>query len=414
MKYVISYVCLLICIAIVIPSLSGQNKTSLSEDITRYLEYGPYQVGYKIEHLKDSNRRFPQKHDSNVKGTPEEDSRPIQVSLWYPSEETQGAYSVRYRDYIAATASEISPKKIDDASQNQAIRDYENTANEMNCDSDLIKQDLAQPTRAWKHAPPAGGSFPLLIYIPSISGSPFQNYILIEYLVSHGYIVASFPSVGANSRTMTLDRSGVETQIDDLMFVLKRMQDFPYLDIGKIGLIGFSLGGFANVVFAQSNRDVDAVVSIDGSIAYRGPKLLKEMSRFHPEEIQVPVLLMLQEYGESLPLDMSYVDNLQESLLYKIQFHELPHLLFSSWALKLFLADKASYKEGSTLNPQKVRESYVWMCTYSLVFLNAHLKNDSSASAFLQNTPQENGVSDGLITVTAENKQINLTLRKEE
>jgi dienelactone hydrolase len=276
----------------------------------------------------------------------------------------------------------------------------------MNCDTDLIEQDLNQPTFAWKHVPHRDGSFPLLIYIPSISGSPFQNYILIEYLVSHGYIVASFPSVGANSRTMTLDRSGVEAQIDDLRFVLKKMHDIPNLNFDKIGLIGFSLGGFTNVVHVQSNRDIDAVVSIDGSIAYRGPKLLKEMSQFHPEEIQVPVLLMLQKYGDSLPLDMSYVNDLKHSLLYKIQFHELPHLLFSSWALKLFLADETSYKEGNTLNPQKVRKSYVWMCKYSLAFINAHLKHDSSASSFLQNTPQENGVSDGLFTVTADKKTI--------
>jgi dienelactone hydrolase len=404
MKYFINYVSLLICILITIPHLSGQNEKSLSDNITRYLEYGPYPVGYKIEYLHDSNRRFSQKNDLNKQGTPEEYSRPIQVSLWYPAEKTQKADSVRYWDYIAATASEIDLKKIDEASQNQAVKEYKNITREMNCDTDLIDQDLKQPTHAWKHVPQLDGSFPLLIYIPSISGSPFQNYILIEYLVSHGYIVASFPSVGANSRTMTLDRSGVETQIDDLKFVLKKMHDFPNMDFNKIGLIGFSLGGFTNVVYAQNNREIDAVISIDGSIAYRGPKLLWEMSRFRPEEIQVPVLLMLQKIGYGLPLDMSYVNDLKNSLLYKIQFHELPHLLFSSWALKLFLADEASYKAGSTLNPHKVKESYVWMCKYSLVFINAHLKNDSSASAFLQKTPQKNGVSDGLITVTTENK----------
>jgi hypothetical protein len=113
----------------------------------------------------------------------------------------------------------------------------------MNCDTDLIDRDLNEPSHAWKHVPHLDGSFPLLVYIPSISGSPFQNYILIEYLVSHGYIVASFPSVGANSRTMTLDRSGIETQVDDLKFVLNKMHDFPNIDFDKIGLIGFSLGG---------------------------------------------------------------------------------------------------------------------------------------------------------------------------
>jgi dienelactone hydrolase len=328
------------------------------------------------------------------------------VSLWYPADKTHEADSVRYRDYIAATASEIDQRKIDEASQNQAVEEYKKTAREMNCDTDLIEQDLNQPAFAWKHVPHRDGFFPLLIYIPSIGGSPFQNYVLIEYLVSHGYIVASFPSVGANSRTMTLDRSGVEAQIDDLRFVLKKMHDFPNLDFDKIGVIGFSLGGFTNVLYAQSNKDIDAIVSIDGSIAYRGPKLLKEMSQFLPEKIQVPVLLMLQKYGDSLPLDMSYVNDLQHSLVYKMQFHEIPHLLFSTWALKLFLADETSYKEGSALNLQKVKESYIWMCKYSLAFINAHLKHDSSAFSFLQNTPQENGVSNGLISVTADKKTI--------
>lgn len=81
MKYVIYYVCFLICILITIPLLSGQNERFLSDNITRNLEFGPYHIGYKIEHIYDSNRRFTPKQNSKKLITTGEAL--LNIGIWF-------------------------------------------------------------------------------------------------------------------------------------------------------------------------------------------------------------------------------------------------------------------------------------------------------------------------------------------
>jgi predicted dienelactone hydrolase len=97
-------------------------------------------------------------------------------------------------------------------------------------------------------APGAGGKFPLIIYSPSINSSPYENVVLIEYLVSHGYIVASYPSSGQYSGVMTTDWQGIMTCVQDAEFVLNYMHSFPRVDFEHIGGFGFSWGGITNVI----------------------------------------------------------------------------------------------------------------------------------------------------------------------
>ena len=80
---------------------------------------------------------------------------------------------------------------------------------------------------------------------------------------------------------------------------------------------------------------------------------------------------------------MSFFDNLKYSNKYLLQFHQLPHLLFSSWAMRIFLADKTSYNDNALLEPETMISSYQWMCKYSLYFLDAYLKSDEKAKSFI-------------------------------
>ena len=52
---------------------------------------------------------------------------------------------------------------------------------------------------------------------------------------------------------------------------------------------------------------------------------------------------------------------------------------------------------------------YAWICRYTLNFLNAYLKHDSGAKAFLKRTPAENGVPLHLLSTTFRPAQVTTT-----
>jgi len=78
---------------------------------------------------------------------------------------------------------------------------------------------LAMPLQAVRDAPLAPGRFPVVIYAPGCSNPSWDNADLCEYLASHGYVVIAGPSLGAESREMTMDLTGASTQARDISFL---------------------------------------------------------------------------------------------------------------------------------------------------------------------------------------------------
>ena len=372
--------------------LSGQDRSLAS--VQSDLDFGPYPVGHRLIHLQDSTRTFGEPF-----GTAGSNPRTIQVSVWFPARIPADGTRMRYRGYIEASSSEANPHLTDSASTWAAVEAYSRTALLMGVSTERLSASLDAEARAFWGGDPLNEASPVVLYLPSIGGSPYQNFLLLEYLASHGYTVLSIPGVGTHVREQRLDGADLETQLSDIAFVLEWARGLPWVDMDRIGLVGFSLGGLSAVAFAQDHPEVSAVVSVDGSIAYRGPPVLRELGRFHPGDMRVPILLMLQKPFAELPLDLSYLGAVDSTYLTVLQFHQMPHLLFSSWALGIFLGDPASSRGDAPYDQESITESYLWACRATLAHLDGYLRDGERVRTFLLGTPAGGGVPPGILTV---------------
>ena len=167
---------------------------------------GPHPVGLKVVEQYDYSRTYRSTTDDLGKPYQGERARPLQTLIWYPAEKST-AKPMTVGDYGNLAATETSfDKPTLSVDQKQWL--------------DGIKPTLAMPMWAVRDAPPVSGRFPIVIYAPSFSAMSWENADLCEYLASHGYVVIASPDMGASTRDMTNDLTGINAQARDISFLI--------------------------------------------------------------------------------------------------------------------------------------------------------------------------------------------------
>ena len=345
---------------------------------------GPHPVGLKVVEQYDSSRIYRSATDELGKPYTGERARPIQTLIWYPATKTQ-TKPMTFDDYIGLQATETTfgHPRPDDLKENRAN----------------MAPSLAAKLWAVRDAPPEAGRFPVVIYAPSFSAPATENTDLCEYLASHGYVVIAGPDMGATTRDMTADLIGIDAQARDISFLIGYAESLPDTDMTEVAVAGYSWGGISNLFAAARDSRIDALVAWDGSMRYY-PGLIKRAGDVHPEQMTIPLIYFTQgefsiEDQERYLKDMDAPNVLNmwtHGDLVTVHMLGMTHGEFgsshqrneSSW--KRFLEDqKADYgrEDGAA--------GYKWAAQYTLQFLDAYLKHDAMAMAFLKKTPAENG-----------------------
>jgi dienelactone hydrolase len=349
---------------------------------------GPHNVGLKVVEQYDHSRIYRPLTDGLGKPFQGERARPLQTLIWYPAEKSN-ARPMTVGDYanLAGTETSFGKPQIA-AADKQWITGMAPT--------------LAMPLWAVRDAPVAPGRFPLVIYAPSFSDWSWQNADLCEYLASHGYVVIASQSEGETSREMTRDVAGINAQARDISFLIGYAQTLPDTDMSAIAVAGFSWGGISNLFAAARDNRIDALVALDGSMRYF-PALVKQAGDVHPEQMTIPLLFFTQ--GE-IPLEASVVSRLATK-------DQLPSVL-NSWThgdlitvhmlgfvhdefSSMYLRNEDAWKrfpqrQKADYGPEDGITGYAWVARYTLEFLDAYLKHDAAAMAYLKRKPAENGV----------------------
>lgn len=347
-----------------------------SQALFRFTEQpGTYAVGLKVVEQYDNSRTF----DG-------ERARPLQTLVWYPAERTRGN-AMTVGDYgkllITEThfgGSDMSQKwKVWIAAMVPTLKD-----------------------RLWavRDAPAIVGKFPVVIYAPSAGSMAWENADLCEYLASHGYAVIASPDMGATTRDMSLNLPDLNAQAADISFLIEFAQKLPYTDMSKVAVAGFSWGGLSNLLAASRDSRIRVLVALDGSMRYYAG-LAKEAG-IEPEQITIPLLYFTQgeisleniERHHSAPAQIgpNVLNRWIHGDLMTVHDLALNHTEHGSMyqrnedVWKDFPADhKADYDREDGI------VGYAWMARYTWKFLDAYLKKDSDALAFLKRTPAENG-----------------------
>lgn len=244
------------------------------------LENGDFKVGFNHYLASDSTRTYKRIFDWNNKSIP----RPIPISIWYPASHTaDDVEHLSILDYMQILKEE---EEWEHLPNDQILNWFEFPNNLAN------QNHLKEQVNAAYGFHAAEGKFPVVVYAPSYQASSIENFALCEYLASHGYVVISSPSRGAENRFFEGGTpKDLETQARDIEFLIKEVQKLPYVDVKHMATMGFSFGGLSNVLSQMRNENIKAIVSLDGSIKYQFDTL-KKSPFFNMEKVDVPFIHM--------------------------------------------------------------------------------------------------------------------------
>lgn len=243
---------------------------------------GPYPIGTTALHLTDDGREDPW-HP----GQPRE----LMISLWYPtSHPAAGEDRAPYMEPAAG--------KHFDGPDGVGLLNYGTEPGRT--DWSAIR------THARKDAPAlSGGPRPVVLYSPGLGDPRTWGTALVEDLASRGYVVVTvdhtyeasevaFP--GGDLATSVfpgmlgqpgLDigavlRKAIDTRVADTRFVLDQLAALGgrpglpagvagALDLGRIGMVGQSAGGFTALQTMHDDPRIAAGVNMDGQMHFPGP-----------------------------------------------------------------------------------------------------------------------------------------------
>jgi hypothetical protein len=352
------------------------------------LKPGPHGIGFRTVEKYDWSRTYGEKMDYFGAPMPGETARPIQICIWYPAVTTGNETAMVYGEYAYPFPEDDSFHDLLanlQARETQLIQGL--TGGDHGFVMDLINVEMA----AVRDATPAEGSFPLLIYHPNIESSYCDNFILCEYLASHGFIVATTHPLGTSRFTPGLDQADIETVIGDREFVAAYMHQYPHVDTSKLGLFGFGSGGFTALLTQMRNSRVDAVADLGGSLVF--PDVLDTIRQnpyYNEMRMQVPVM-ELHNNVDFAP-DLSLIDALRYGPRYRYLVSGQQYFGFCSIGNIRNLMPDSTGAVSNVSNP-----GHEAVCRYVMNFFKAHLNDDAESSRFLSNEPTVNGFAPGLV-----------------
>lgn len=377
---------------LIICSIFPVLKNLSAESLMGNLKSGPHAVGFKVANEYDYSRAYKAKNNDSHNSDSNLSGRPIQIAIWYPANSEEANSKMPLKEYLYLYAVEERLGQPTEEEKKQSLREWSSFFSSQggkDLDTDGI---IEAQTTATKDAKGAQGIFPLIVYGAGGDGEAFENFVLFEYLASHGYIVVASPSVGMYSHKMTTNPFGLETQTRDMEFLIDYMHDFPSVDRDRLAAMGWSWGGLASMLLQMRNPNVDAVLSLDGSIAVHEDKA-RQSPFFDITNIRVPYMFMSAR--ATLDELTNFYKKVKYSNAYLLDFHRLTHGDFSSYSyvVRNFISDS----DDAELSIK--RTSYELIAVYALHFFNAYLKENSESLRYLNNEIMKNDKIGDLLTI---------------
>ena len=311
----------------VIISLFLTYLSSTNNCMAAGLEFGPYEAGFESYKVYDKSRLYFRGDDTVC--------RPLLIHFWYPSADKLAGHAMTFKDYIDLIALREDfgrPEADIDKHSFQYVKAYSDFAKaNLGADTALTARYLLDsPVYAKTGLTIQNkGSFPLLIYAPSNGKASVQNHMLCEYLASQGFMILSVASAGPNSIHRDKFEGSTMAQVLDMEYILKFGEDSLQLNYASLGLFGFSSGGNAITIFQMRNKNVGAVLSLDGGQEYSEFTKLYCMPDFDLDKAHFPYMSLVNNYENFSVYPLYHSIKSTEKYLYRMP--QLDHNGFISY-----------------------------------------------------------------------------------
>lgn len=352
---------------------------------------GQHRVGFRVMKLRDATRSYDRAAERMA-----DRGYPLVLSYWYPATGAGRGSAMTFRDY--QRVGRIDDRLEDPTAEELAEGDrdlkgfYERPFNfPFGAIEDAVWARLG-PTRlvAVSNANPASGQFPLVVGVGGAGG----NQAMGEYLASHGYVVAL---IGSPANVELNQVARMEWYVRDLEFALARMRELPMVDPGPVATWGFSFAGMPALLASMRSPEIAAVVSLESAIFYPnfGPQMTSNPF-YSPTAVRVPFLHMFREEESRPNENLDGFRALRYSTRYRYLLNDtaLVHQDFGTHGVAAAVVlEKRPHALSAARLAQRANAEYVRN------FLEAYLKGNAGARAWLTRTPEENGFPSGAITM---------------
>jgi hypothetical protein len=362
------------------------------------LKPGPHAVGYRSRFQLDHSRQYDPELVTDPAKRPAHKPRPILVCVWYPAQRT-GARPMEYRQYLQVPAGDarIAPFVKRLSRHVVAVVSEETVgkepANRTPAETAAFERLLSTRTFAVRDAPPAQGSFPVVLHHPGLGGVPDDSSVLCELLASHGYVVLSSAYQNPDAEGVGIG-SDLHTSFRDLEFLARAARELPFADTDWLGAMGHSWGAIAILHWAAlPDSSLRAFVTLDSGFEYVavedcGIEPLVFHMRTNKGNIRAAALRFASTKRKP---NFDFLEpHLRYAPRYEAAVASLTHndYLLHGAIRPALLPRKWPDPKGAR------RTSYDRLCRHVLLFFDATLKQQAAARASLQKSVRGEGLDD--------------------
>lgn len=367
-------------IGLLAPGLAPAQESPLWGD----LEPGPYAVGFRVHEVVDPSRGYRPDADWRGRPTEGETARPVHVRLWYPAITSDGGESITFGEYLALVRDPLAQGAATGAGDpdEDAVREffdgpiarwYPDGPTE-----EARREVLATPTAAHRDAPFAHGPFPVVLH----GGFALEGQtVLLEYLASHGYVVAAFPPLGTGPHAFHRGEGTPEWHeevADDFGFVHGFLRTVPQADPDRAAAIGMFAG--PALLYQMREMRLVAIAALEGSY----PDELRAVPGYGTEKVRIPILDVPatgRQRGSGI------FDSLRYAPRTVVDFADVSHFAFYQF-------DRVARPDSA---PGDL--DYEAIARITRAFLDATLKGDPVANTILGRSAGASGFPDGYFVV---------------
>ena len=371
-----------ICVPGQAPVLPATARANSTPPLWGDLRAGVYEVGFRTVFRSDRSRTWKSTRSYDGTFSPDLEGRPIQINLWYPGLPDKSSRRMHIGDYVDQSA----PGEFSELNSVMKQRNRDDAVGSV--PRNEIPALQSAEVNAYRDAPPARGHFPVVLYFAGLNAAINSNFILAEYLASHGYIVASISLIGPSSEQTFQSRTAddFESSVRDMEFAWSVLQTEPNVDRTKLASMGHSVGAIEGVILGLRNADVSAVIALDGTYGFQGlSTALTRSYGYAPEKMRAAFLDLRRAQGAqgNEPLDFTVVASFRHSDRTLITVERMHHSDFTSFAAlgEQFHAPLPTNYSLNGWNRETGRAGYEEACRMVLSFLNATTKSTSEAIA---------------------------------
>lgn len=361
------------------------------------LTLGEHRVGFEVFHEFDERRSFRPQYDEqgNIQRT--YSPRPMQIAVWYPTDEKRA--SIEFRDYwyLNLTREKFFTPDEDDK-QKREMR-YVNMWGMLGeLDKEQMRENLTLQMNAVMQAKPKLGSFPLVILAQRENRGVFINFQLAEFLASHGYVVAITPAKAKTDNSPQFNfwnQDGIQAGLADLQFVKGYMMSFPSVDKNKISVVGYGFGSTTALALAQDDAHIGAVVSLAGIVGTDNDFIkptFEAMNYFNdPLRIQTPLLhIGVNDMQGNKERSFHYFDTADFADVHYVKMANVDEIAMGSsfiinWLMSLADGNKYQYSNSDAA------VAYDRALQSTLVFLDYYMKGKRDVDPFSKLTSINSG-----------------------